>query len=83
MSVPKANFYGKFYLSKEFIHEVLTETKFNLQRYIVIEGKLMENDEYRLEEILNQADKLGYDLIQIFDQHGQDNAWIELIFKRK
>ncbi len=43
----------------------------------------MENDEYRLEEILNQADKLGYDFIQVFDQHCQDNAWIELIFKRK
>ena len=81
MSMPTANFNEKFYLTPGYISEVLVESKINNKKYVVLEGKLVENDEYRLEEIINDCNFNGYDFIQII--YFDINGWVNLILKKQ
>lgn len=77
------NYHEKGYISEFWLEQELLNNKFKKElKYIVVEGKLLENAEFEVEDILNCAFRNGFEYV---DRNliNAETDFYEFIFKRK
>lgn len=81
--MPRFNFDQQGFITEKWLTEELTKCRFRKEyEYLVIEGKLLPNDEFILEEILNCAFENGYLFIER-KLRNPETDYYEFVFRRK